>query len=273
VIFHKLPKEVTEPALIQESGPFVVKLAENAAEVDQALRLRYRVFNQEQGKGLESASDHGRDVDEFDDFCLHLVVVEKATARVVGTYRLHLGIVAGSEKGFYSSREYDIRGIEKIGLQCLELGRSCVDPEFRQGVAVSLLWQGVAEVLMRSRLRYLLGCVSLDTVDPVVGWALSHYLEQKHSRSTLLTALPWPAFVLPCPAGAQIDAMVAKGGLQKHIPPLFKGYLRLGANLCGEPAIDREFGTIDFLILVDTSRVPERYQRHFNFKCNSPVIE
>ena len=270
MIFKQLPQRVVNPPVLLEAGPFVVKLAETQEEVTAALRLRYRVFNLEQGKGLESASTHGLDLDEFDEFCLHLLVVERNTARTVGTYRLHLGVVADSAIGFYSAREYDIQGIAEIGSQCMELGRSCVDPEFRQGAAVSLLWQGVAEVLTRSRLRYLLGCVSLETTDPAIGWAIHHHLIHKYSCSTLLTAIPRPAFLLPRPPQAEIEAVIARGHLEKHIPPLFKGYLRLNAAICGEPAIDREFGTIDFLILVDTSQVPERYRRHFNYSYQSP---
>jgi putative hemolysin len=272
VIFKRLPKSVVDPPIIQEAGPFVVKLAENAAEIDQALHLRYRVFNLEQGKGLDSAVSSEMDTDEFDEVCLHLIVVERETTRVVGTYRLHPGVVAGQEKGFYSAREFDIAGIGLIGDQCLELGRSCVDPEFRQGAAVSLLWLGVAEVLMRSRLRYLLGCVSLETVDPVIGWAIFHHLIRKDGTCPELAATPRPGFVLPSASTAEVEATIAKGGLQRHIPPLFKGYLRIGAKICGEPAIDREFGTIDFLILVDTSQLPARYRRHFNYTCKSPDV-
>ncbi len=272
MIFKRLPRHVVDPPVIQEAGPFVVKLAENTAEVEQALQLRYRVFNLEQGKGLDSAADSGMDADEFDEVCLHLIVVEKEAARVVGTYRLHLGLVAGQEKGFYSAREFDIAGIGQIGAQCLELGRSCVDPEFRHGAAVSLLWQGVGEVLMRSRLRYLLGCVSLETIDPVIGWALHQHLVHKDGACPELVAAPRPGFVLPSASTAEVEAAIAQGGLLRHIPPLFKGYLRLGAKICGEPAIDREFGTIDFLILVDTSQLPTRYRRHFNYTCKSPDV-
>jgi len=272
VIFKRLPKHVVDPPVIQESGPFVVKLAEHAAEVDRALALRYRVFNLEQGKGLNSAAESGMDADEFDEVCLHLIVVEKETGRVVGTYRLHPGLVAGQEKGFYSAREFDIAGIGEIGVQCLELGRSCVDPEFRHGAAVSLLWLGVGEVLMRSRLRYLLGCVSLETTDPVIGWALHRHLVRKDGACPELAATPRPGFVLDSPPEAEVEAILARGGLQRHIPPLFKGYLRLGAKICGAPALDREFGTIDFLILVDTSQLPDRYRRHFNYTCKSPDV-
>lgn len=263
MILDQLPPQVVHPPILKEAGPFVVKLAETPEEVNLALRLRYRVFNLEQGKGLDSAIAQGLDLDEFDELFLHLLVVEQSTGRVVGTYRLHLGIVADSAQGCYSAREFDISGMAQIGRQCIELGRSCVDPEFRRGAAVSLLWQGVAEVLNRSCLRYLLGCVSLETTDPAVGWAIYHYLIRKQARSELLVATPKAPFVLARPPQAEVDALLAEGRLQAHFPPLFKGYLRLGAAICGEPAIDREFGTIDFLILIDTDRLPERYRRHF----------
>ena len=251
-------------AVIAERDQFVIKFAETEDEVRKAQLLRYRVFNLEQGKGLDTADSSGIDIDEFDEHCLHLIIYEKNSGDVVGTYRMHFGIVAKNALGFYSSREYNLQGLDAIMDDCLEVGRSCVSPEYRTGAVVALLWNGIAETLTRSKVHYLLGCVSLENTDPAVGWAMYEYFMSKNLNAEILTGTPVERFKLAVPPRAEIDKWLAEPvKLQKEIPPLFKGYLRLGTKICGEPAMDDEFGTIDFMILLDTRKVPERYWRHF----------
>jgi putative hemolysin len=260
-----LARIINKPVLV-ETNRFLVKLAENREEVERAQRLRYEVFNLEQGRGLGTASEVGIDSDDFDEYFLHLLVVDKKSGRVIGTYRANLGFAANSEKSFYSSREYRIKGLERIADQCLELGRSCVDPEFRNGAVISLLWYAIAELLVRANLRYMVGCVSLEKNDPKIGWAVYQYLCQTSSLSEHLSATPRAGFELKRPPNREIETILASAfSLGKHIPSLFKGYLRLGALICGEPAMDKEFGTIDFFIVVDVSKIPERYTRHFKY--------
>ncbi|MGD2279071.1 MAG: GNAT family N-acyltransferase [Candidatus Omnitrophota bacterium] len=250
-----------------ESEKFLVKLAENHEEIEEAQRLRYEVFNLEQGRGLENANKYGIDFDEFDKYCLHLLVIKKNPGKVVGTYRAHLGCVANSAKGFYSSREYEIKGLYRIAEKCIELGRSCVSPEYRTGSVVALLWGAISELMVRAKLIYMLGCVSLEKADPKIGWALYEYIKQKYPTCKVATARPRPGFRLDRPPEREINkAMSDESALKEHIPPIFKGYLRLGARVCGEPALDREFGTIDFFILADAREAPERYLRHFRYK-------
>lgn len=264
---HKFPKHIVEPAVLVETKNFTVKLAENHEEVEAAQRLRYEVFNLEQGRGLESSDKYGIDFDEFDEYCLHLLVIERTKQEVVGTYRAHLGCIANSAKGFYSSKEYDIRGLYKVADKCLELGRTCISPEFRTGAAVSLLWGAITELLVRAKLIYMLGCVSLETTDPKIGWALYEYISKKHPANKNFTVTPRPGFILKRPAKHEIKKLLSNEDLiKKTIPPLFKGYLRLGGSICGEPVLDKEFGTIDFFIMVDINKVPERYIRHFNYR-------
>jgi putative hemolysin len=261
------PRHIVDPVILAQTNKFIVKLAENHEEIEEAQRLRYEVFNLEQGRGLENASRYGIDFDEFDEYCLHLLVIEKNPLRVVGTYRAHLGCIANSAKGFYSSREYDIKGLYKIADKCLELGRTCVSPEYRTGAAVALLWGAITELLVRAKLFYMLGCVSLDNTDPKIGWALYEHLTHKYPLCTIATAHPRPGFRLERPPDREIQKLLAdEDELKKHIPPIFKGYLRLGARICGEPALDREFGTIDFFLLADVREAPERYTRHFKYR-------
>ncbi|MGB3081762.1 MAG: GNAT family N-acyltransferase [Candidatus Omnitrophota bacterium] len=266
MITESLPKRIIKTPVLVETEQFLVKLAENQEEVEKTLRLRYEVFNIEQGRGLKTAEEHSIDSDEFDHYCLHLFVLEKWSGRVIGTYRIHLGMVAKSAKGFYSSREYEIKGLYKIADKCMELGRSCVTPEFRTGSVIALLWKAITELLVRTELTFMLGCVSLEEEDPVTGWALYEYFHRANLLSEHITAIPHPEFELERPPDHEIEKFLSdERALKKCIPPLFKGYLRLGGLVCGQPALDSEFGTIDFFIMVDTTRIPERYVRHFNY--------
>ena len=266
-MIKNFPKNVVSPATIVETEHFTVRLAENHEDVEGAQRLRYEVFNSEQGRGLRGSVRYGIDFDEFDEYCLHLMAIEKASGKLVGTYRAHLGCVANSAKGFYSSREYEIHGLYKIADKCIELGRTCVAPDYRSGAVVALLWAGITELIVRARLTYMLGCVSLDDTDPALGWALYEYIGKKHPKCGEFNVVPRPGFKLERPHEREIKKILDdESGLRKKIPPIFKGYLRLGGYICGEPALDREFGTIDFFIVVDVNKVPARYKNHFNYK-------
>jgi putative hemolysin len=261
----EIQKTICTPPLLAEKDQYLIKFATTPEEIEEALRLRYRIFNLEQGKGLETAKESGIDRDEFDEYCLHLIVVEKRTNAIVGTYRVHLGPVASRALGFYSSREYKMDGLDAIASQTIEVGRSCVSPEYRNGAVVALLWSGISEILLRSKLRYLFGCVSLESVDPAAGWALYEYFKSTGKICQPLRSTPLEKFQLPKPPQERIDAIFNdKRLLVNAIPPLFKGYLRIGTMVCGEPAFDFEFGTIDFLILLDRENIPPRYSRHFN---------
>ena len=256
-----------EPTILVESKHLLIKVAEDREEMEKAQRLRYEVFNIEQGRGLKCSEEYGIDFDEFDEYCLHLLAIEKSSGKVVGTYRAHLGCIANSAKGFYSAQEYELHGLYKLADKCLELGRTCISPEYRSGSAIALLWGGITELFVRANLSYMLGCVSLEESEPKIGWAIYEYLSMKGLVCKEFTAIPRPGFKLTRPPNRDIAKMLAdESALKKNIPPLFKAYLRLGALICGEPVHDREFGTTDFFILVDINKVPLRYKRHFNYR-------
>lgn len=266
MIFEKLPKRIISPPLLVESSRYFVKLAETADELKEVQRLRYRVFNEEQKRGLKTADVQGIDSDEFDEYCLHLMVREKTTGETIGTYRAQIGTVANSAKGFYTSREFDLKGLDKISDRCLELGRSCVSLEHRHGAIIALLWYAISELLVRTDSVYMLGCVSLDTTDPLIGWSLHEYLMESNNLSHKIKAVPRPEFRLERPPAKEITrALLDTRTLKTYIPPLFKAYIRVGASICGEPALDEEFGTIDFCILVDVGKIPYRYVKHFKY--------
>ena len=261
---QELIKQICTPPVLAEKDQFLIKMADSDKEIEMAQRLRFEVFSLEQGKNLASAQQDQLDRDEFDEYCLHLIVVEKKSGLIVGTYRMHPGMAASSGIGFYSAREYHIEGLDKISENTIEVGRSCVSPEYRSGAVVALLWAGIAEVLKRSKMRYLLGCVSLETTEPAVGWALYEHFKERNNLSAILQATPTDNFVLPPPDAGKMQELLDSRRTLLHLsPPLFKGYLRLGVGICGAPALDKDFSSIDFLVLLDHASLPEKYFKHF----------
>lgn len=258
-------KKVCQPAILVEDNHFLIKFAESETEIKAAQHLRYRVFHLEQGHGKDSVDPAGIDADEFDEFCLHLVVVEKAEDKIVGTYRVHPGTIAKDNLGFYTATEYELDGIDDIINEAVEVGRSCVCPQYRNGAVVALLWAGIAQIMVRGDFRYLLGCVSLETVEPAVGWALYKYFCQRGQITETITATPKAGLMMAKAEQLEIDRLTATP-MRKYIPPLFRGYVRLGAKICGEPVFDQIFGTIDFLILLDLQLMPEKYFKHFKMR-------
>ena len=246
------------PVLV-ENRRFLIKLAQNASETEAAMRLRYQVFRVEQGR-MPGVPCNGLDRDEYDGCCRHLLAVDRSAGRVIGTYRILPGTVAAAGIGFYSEREYRFRGLRGLMPQVFEVGRACVAPEYRSGAAVALLWAGIAELRRRCGFRYMLGCVSLEHTDAAIGWRLYRQLEREGRIGGPVAAVPRPGFGLPQPE----EGVPEPAESVKALPPLFKGYLRIGAKFCGVPALDREFGSIDFPVWFDFGSVPERYAKHFN---------
>lgn len=263
---------VANPPVIAEKDQYLIKFALSDEELEAVFRLRYRVFNLEQGKGLKDLHD-GIDKDEFDDSCLHLIVVRKDDGKIVGTYRIHFGAIAAHSKlGFYSEQEFHIEGLEPITPLAIEVGRTCVAPEFRNGTVVALLWSGISELIHRSRQRYLLGCVSLETTNPAHGWMIYEHLLKLGNLSDTIHSTPRPGYLMRRPSAEEMtEAAENTLSVRSLIPPLFKGYLRLGAKICGEPLFDPLFGTIDFFIVLDVAKLPERYTRHFNVELAVPA--
>ena len=267
VIENDILKNLINPPLLVEKENFLVKFAENESEIKDALRLRYNVFMEEQGHLAGQENPGAIDVDEFDRYCLHLIIVERSRNEVIGTYRVHPGEVAQQGLGFYSAQEFRMPGLDKIAARAVEVGRSCVKPEFRNGAVVALLWAGMAAVHERTGCKYLLGCVSLPTADPVIGKAVGEFLKSKGDIFINdLEVSPQPDFVLPEVDAAQVQTYLTgerKNELRQWIPPLLKGYLRLGARFSRDPVLDREFGTIDFLVLFNFDEIDQKYARHF----------
>lgn len=223
------------------------RMAASGADVDAAQRLRFEVFNLELSEGLAESWRTQRDADRYDATCDHLLVEHVESARIVGTYRLQTGQMAAAGHGFYSAQEFDFTPYEPFRNEIVELGRACVHQDHRKGHVLNLLWRGIAAYTRERRARYLLGCSSLTSQDPALGHAMYARLAEEHLAAPEFRSLPLPAFALPA---AEPLA---------HCPPpprLLRTYLTVGAKICGPPALDREFGTIDFLTLIDLAALP-----------------
>ncbi|MCS7049285.1 MAG: GNAT family N-acetyltransferase [Verrucomicrobiae bacterium] len=230
-----------------------VHLAETDLDLFEAQRLRFEVFNLELGEGLAAAHGMGRDEDEFDPVCDHLLVREAATDKVVGTYRLQTGRVATANLGFYSAREFDLTGWEFAFPQILELGRACVHREHRNLRVLALLWRGIAEYAIAHRVRYLIGCSSVPGQDEAAAWRLFDELWPSTAAPQPFRCAPWPSY--QCRRDLARDSADV---IAPPVPKLLQAYFSFGAKICGPPALDREFGTIDFLTWLDLHNLDER---------------
>lgn len=220
---------------------YQVRMAENESDRVAAYRLRFLVFNLEMNEGLEAAYQRGEDRDEYDFFCDHLVVEDKETGSMIGTYRLQSGFTAKQNLGFYSEREFNFAPYENLRDSLLELGRACVHPDHRTMEVLTLLWRGIAHYARERKLRYLIGCSSLPTQDTQLGSDVYRYLENSLTSENLQT-IPTSQYSFP------LEKLSAKN---PKIPKLLRGYLTVGAKICGPPAFDRGFKTIDFLTFLD----------------------
>ncbi|OLR91639.1 GNAT family N-acetyltransferase [Actinokineospora bangkokensis] len=231
-----------------DTTQYSLLVAHEGADVEAAQRLRHRVFAEEMGATLHT-SRPGLDVDGFDELCDHLVVRHDPTGEIVGTYRM---LPPGRADRLYSDTEFDLSALADLRPALVETGRSCVHPDHRSGAVVSLVWAGIARYMLLSGHSWLAGCASVplaDGGDLAAGvWRTvraKHYAEEAHR---VVPHTPWPA---PEPTGRPV------------VPPLLRGYLRLGAKVCGPPALDVDFGVADFFVLLDLAGVDERYLRFF----------
>jgi putative hemolysin len=258
---------VAENRLIDErAGTLQVRLAETWDEVDAALALRYRVFFEEmKAQATPGMIAKQRDVDEFDPYCDHLLVIDTALGNgpeaVVGTYRMLRRPGAAKVGRFYSSAEYDIRPILDHTGEILEMGRSCVDAKHRTRSAMQLLWRGVTSYVLAHRIDILFGCASLRGTDPAALAVPLSYLYHNHLAPAEMRPRALPARYVDMDLLPK-DGIDAKAAM-RDLPPMIKGYLRLGGVVGDGAVIDHEFNTVDVLVYVDMRKVTEKYYRHY----------
>ncbi len=241
-------------ALSQRQRSLDVSFATSFAEIREAQRLRYQVFAEEMGARLHTPLP-GLDYDRFDSYCRHLLVRDSATGQVVGYTRLLTAEQAQQVGGFYSQTEFDIRPILQLPGRFMEVGRTCVHPDYRNGATIATLWSGVAAFIVEQGFDYLIGCPSIPLGENYrEAYAIYASLTSRH-----LIAAAWqvqPHIPLPPTEATPYPEKVS-------LPPLLKAYLRLGAKICGEPYLDGDFQVADLFILLPTREIEHRYARHF----------
>ncbi len=245
---------------------FLVRLARSADEIDAAQALRYRVFYEEMTAAPSpEMKSRKRDFDAFDPICDHLLAIDleagEGASKVVGTYRLLRRSVAVEHGGFYSEQEYDLSQLLRHPGEIVELGRSCVDPDYRSRGVMQLLWRGLAAYVLHHQIDVLFGCASFPGTEPdAMGEALSylhHYhLAPRGLRPRALDRLYVEMGRIPR-SGLDVQSAV------QELPPLIKGYLRLGGFVGDGAVVDHQFNTTDVCMIVKTDQVTKKYDRHY----------
>lgn len=255
-------------SMFAAGGRLEVRITRKRQDIIAAQELRYRVFYEELGAAASRRmAAKGRDFDRFDSRCDHLLVIDHSRPKgeaVVGTYRLLRHEVAMLYGGFYSAGEYDIMPlVATIGGAggLMELGRSCVHPDYRTNWVIQLLWRGLAGYIQAHDIKYMFGCASLPGTDPDALKLPLAYLHHEHRapRELLVHALPERHVDMNLMARDRID----KAAARKRLPPLIKAYLRLGAFVGDGAVIDRQFGTTDVFVVLPFDRVADKYHEHF----------
>lgn len=229
-----------------------IGMALSNRDILEAQRLRYRVFVEEMGADLPTAH-LGIDRDSFDEYCEHLIVRDLAKDKIVGTYRILRPEAARHIGRYYSEQEFDISAFQPFQKELVEIGRSCIDPHYRHGAVIAMLWSGLAKFMQENHYRYLMGCASINMADGGHFAASLFHRLQSHLAPESLRVTPH----LPLPLAS------LRHDIAGSPPPLVKGYLRAGAWICGDPAWDPEFNTADLPILLPIDRLDQRYFRHF----------
>lgn len=227
-------------------------MARNPSEIAEAQRLRYKVFGEEMGAQLSGTG--GLDIDGFDEYCEHLLVRESVGNQVIGTYRILSPHKAKQAGGYYSAGEFDLTRLSHLFSSTVEVGRACVHQNYRNGGTITMLWSGLAKYMQTHNYEYMIGCGSVPMHDGG-HMATSLYHKLKDDYLSPAQYRVYPRNPLPIHALNQ--------DMQVVCPTLIKGYLRLGATICGEPAWDAYFNTADMLVMLSLSNINSRYATHF----------
>jgi len=258
------------------AGQMEIRLAESMAEVEAAQALRYRIFYEEMSaRPTAEMAGLGRDFDAFDEFCDHLIVIDRDRGAgqdgVVATYRLLRRAAASRCGKFYSADEFDISKLTAVAGEVLELGRSCVAANYRNRPTMQLLWRGIAEYVQHYEIGLMFGCASLPGVDARALALPLSYLHYKHLAPPALRprALPHRYVDMRLLPRDEVDSRAALAAL----PPLIKGYLRLGGFVGDGAVLDHQFNTTDVCVVVKTELVTDKYYRHYTRDEAAPRFE
>ncbi|MBU2954100.1 GNAT family N-acetyltransferase [Marinobacter sp. F3R08] len=224
-------------------------------QIEAAQRLRYQVFSEEYGCDL-GAQTPGIDADVFDTVCDHLIVTDLDSGELVATTRVLHQANTGAVAGFYSAGEFDLSSLEKLPGTIAELGRTCVHPDYRNGATISVLWSAVAEYLVERGVDYMIGCASISMSDGgLKAWRTARHLQAEY--------LAEPAFLVKPLRPMPHLTHTRDTDRPVDVPALIRAYMRLGARVCGEPCWDPDFRCADLLVVLEVSKLADRYSRHF----------
>jgi L-ornithine Nalpha-acyltransferase len=262
-------------------GRLEVRIAQDSKEVLAAQKLRYNVFYEEMGaKPTPEMARDKIDFDSLDKFCEHLIVIDhgnsETAAAIIGTYRLVRREAAQKHGGFYSSSEYDISRLLAHPGEILEVGRSCVALDFRNRPTMQLLWRGIADYIAAYGIDILFGCASLPGTDPKALAVPLTYLYYYHLAAPYLrtTALPhrYVDMRLMDPSHVDPEKGLSQMPPLNLLPPLLKGYLRLGGFVGDGAVVDEQFNTTDVCVIVKTDLIAQKYSRHYELKNRDTII-
>jgi len=241
----------TQPA--DKNPALVVMLASSEEEIVECQKLRYRIFAGEMGATI-ATENPGVDEDAFDSLSKHLLVRDTRSGKIVGTTRLLVDMKQDDGTGFYSQTEFDMKNVLELPGRIMEIGRTCIDPDYRNGSTIAVLWQGLARMMVQLDVDYLIGCASIPMDDGGANAAavLERLREKCFSAPHLRV---YPQKKVPEPMTAAVGPL--------RIPSLLKAYMRLGAVICGEPCWDPQFNVADVFVLMDRDQIDQRYARHF----------
>jgi putative hemolysin len=241
----------TKIQVYQSTSQFILKTAESPFELRQVLKLRHDIFYRE----LQSrAHETNLDFDEFDSICDHLIIIDRKSRRIVGTYRM---ISSTFSDRFYSQGEFELDGVLDLPGNKLELGRACIHADFRTGAIINLLWKGIIEYVRKTESQYIFGCASVHTVDAVVASRLLALLRHKGLALDELYVEPTEAYQ------CRLPRVAADESLEKEIPPLIQSYILAGAKFYGEPALDVDFHCFDFFMMLKVSEMSRLFRRRY----------
>ncbi len=244
---------------------YEIKIASERWEIQAAQKLRFSVFIENSAARANwHALSSGLDRDKFDRDCDHLIVIDRnprSGPKVVGTYRLLRETVARRRRGFYSEAEYDLAALKMFPGNILELGRSCIHPDYRKRAIISLLWRGIADYVQRHGIDLMFGCASFSGRDVSPFSSALSLLHHRHRAPALWRPVASRGRYIPMDIVPEDEIEIRQA--RREMPPLIKGYLRAGGMVGDGAVIDNDFNTIDICLLLPTQAITEKYRRHY----------
>jgi putative hemolysin len=236
-------------------------ITRDEASVRAAQQLRYDIFSAEYGSDL-GATEAGIDADRFDPACEHLVITNELTGELVATTRILHQRETANCGGFYSESEFDLSALKQVSGTFAELGRTCIHPDYRNGVTLGMLWTRVAEYLVAEKVDYLIGCASISMLDGGQrAWRIAQHLRQSYMADEAFRVYPHRELPHLAQTPTTNDQDISNQDIS--VPALIKAYMRLGALVCGNPCWDPDFRCADLLVMLEVDKLSARYARHF----------